>query len=397
MIAAAACLAVSVFGALFGLASAPPPITAFTNVQQVQQAQDAAIDGSTDPARVVRASSGNYAYPVGPATGDLCKTYPAPAVCGLQGTPLSDAAPGPTQVLTFDGSTWGPSGLPATALGWITALDCDLTAQGGQVFNANQNYTVCGVSVQKQNTLSTNGNNEIDAAALLPGIGLRFDPGNSGGYPGLGGTGTGPNYGLPRLFIPLSPLVPGLDWHTQFRLWVQIAAYTGQTSNTGAGGAVIGVDDDNVQPDAGTLVTGCVLWSGYSGAGNQWIGNSLSTYCMFRSENGGPNSANRNAIADLDAGANGYNGEVIEVDSIGNLDSHGAVAVVSGSWPANSATQRVTMWEFGGGSFSSPGSGHAIPNPPSTYGAFVGAAADGISVSNSVSVTYSRIRIDYRL
>lgn len=52
-----------------------------------------------------------YAYPVGPAIGDLCAQYPNPVVCGLQSRPVSDAAPTAGQVLQWDGGVWGPATL----------------------------------------------------------------------------------------------------------------------------------------------------------------------------------------------------------------------------------------------------------------------------------------------
>jgi hypothetical protein len=129
----------------------------------------------------------------------------------------------------WNGAAW----VPYQSSNWSTVLDLDFTAQASQSLAANGNFTIGGLSWQRENAA-----NDRVAMALTNGTGVVIQPTTSD-YTVAGGT----TRTAPLLWLPLSALnIPSLDWTTGLRVWIAIS---GETSVADTGhGFFTGVDDN---------------------------------------------------------------------------------------------------------------------------------------------------------
>lgn len=94
---------------------------------------------------------------------------------------------------------------------WKTIFDVDLTAQPTTNLTANGNYTIGGVTMSRQNAA-----HDRVAMVLTNGTGVQVAPDHTCNYDGSTRT-------MPLLFIPFSQFtIPGLDWFTKWRLYVDV-------------------------------------------------------------------------------------------------------------------------------------------------------------------------------
>lgn len=129
-------------------------------------------------------------------------------------------------------------GSSASASGWQTALDLDFSAQSSQAMGTNGNYTIGGYTWARQNQAS-----DRVAMALTNGSGLIIQPGTSDYFDS---TRT-----VPLIRLPLSQLsIPNLSWSTRLRIWAYISADNSAANFDFCG---VGIDNDTTTRDFFTV------------------------------------------------------------------------------------------------------------------------------------------------
>lgn len=327
------------------------------------------------PPTIVRAGFVPVAYPTGPAGGDLCGNYADAGVCGLQNRPVSDAAPSVGSALVWDGGAWGPSPISWSAISgtpWLTALDLDLTAQTTQNLTTNGTYSIGGLTWTKGNSAD-----ETVHASITNGTGLNFQPNASSAYAGAAGaTGAGSKT-LPFVWLPLSSILPsGFDWSTQLRIWVYQVADNINSVNYGAG--VVAVDDNGA-----SVVNGIALIRGYNGSA--WTARSIAGWGVVQSVN---YNANRVATSNMTFSA-ANEVIVLEIPAIASLAMRGYTQAYDAGWPLPNTLEETSF--FGGLGTTSVG---PTLEAPTAMGVMLGAQGNG--GGSALSVTFARIRVDYR-
>lgn len=128
-----------------------------------------------------------------------------------------------------------PAAQTAIGVGWITALDLDLSAQASQSLSANGTYTIGGVAGWKRENAAA----DRVGMALTNGAGLVIKP-NGGAYDGVLRT-------APLLWLPLSSLFSSVDYSTQFRIWIRATDAYGSGGVFNAGDQFFfGMDSDSL-------------------------------------------------------------------------------------------------------------------------------------------------------
>lgn len=300
-----------------------------------------------------------------PRVGASSLPIPAP---GATGTLLISQGFGSTPIWRVLSGTDLPGGAEYT-----TAFDCVLTTQSAVSYTTNGNYTLCG-----QTWVKSNSANETVHAQIIGGQGLNFQPGAVADYPSSTNSGTGTRT-LPTMWLAFTSILPSnFDWSTGVRVWAWIEADT--ITATGYGSAIFGADDDS-----SGLVNGYGYWRGYGSV--KWTAKSLCALYVLGSREGNVNWGCTGS-ATLSTSNNVM---VIDVPHLNGAEVYGSSGTYSSGWPAYNTLNSTSVMS---GWTSNTGTGPVL-EAPTAMGVFLGAAEAGSGTA--VSVTYGRVRVDYRL
>jgi hypothetical protein len=258
----------------------------------------------------------------------------------------------------------GPAGR-----GWITALDFDFSAQANQTLSAGDTqYTIGGLQFFKSNSA-----NEAAPMAVNAGSGLTIQPVSNTDYTSTVRT-------APILWLPFSQ-VPGLanlEWSNGIRVWHYIEADNGAANFDNSIGGI----DAN---DTGTLAY--VIQRGHGTASI-----CMSTLNLINA--GSPNGFVAGNALTLGAANNVFMLEVPRLLGTQYNTYFGAFSAAAGLPPAHAMSSYV-MDQSGAtasAAFSAPVPPKAIT--PQSLGVLCSAKRAGSGTA--LSVTFGRIRIDYK-
>jgi len=146
----------------------------------------------------------------GPAGGDLEGAYPDPTVAGLRGRVVSAAGPNTNQVLTWDGSQWGPADVPAVDA--IRPGD----AAGGDLTATYPNPTVAGLQTRPVSDAAPNAGDVLtwdESVSQWRPVALPAPPAPPAPPPAV------------RMVLPFVTVIEGFSTdETSFFLWFNLDA-----------------------------------------------------------------------------------------------------------------------------------------------------------------------------
>jgi hypothetical protein len=261
----------------------------------------------------------------------------------------------------FTQTTGAQPATPRGAGGWATAVDLDFTAQASQTLGSDLNYTIGGLKFKKENSAG-----DATPMALTMGTGLVVVPKSSTTVDNTGRT-------APLLFLPLSELgIANLDMSTGLRvfLYVSAANYAANYDNS---------------------------WLSIGTDSNQWTyglyrGELASTVSMWLGRFTGGSRLNSNGFVPAGGIDKTHNNVmVIEAHRLNGWQYWAGLGTYNAAFPslpfANALQDSDALGGFGNILIQAGGD-------PTVLGVTI--ATLRANSGTNLSVTYARMRIDYR-